>query len=693
MNPTEPILVDARQEIPELIEQLLVLEQRLEQLTGGEVDSVASRDGRTFLLRRAQEQLRHREVGRQAAILNALPAHIALLDTQGVIIHVNEAWRQFSIVNVLHAPGHGVGLNYLTICDQARGNYSVEARQVAEGLRSVISGAAESFSIEYPCHSPTEQRWFQLIVTPLARDYPTGVVVMHLNITERRRIETRFRRLADSNVQGVIFWNIQGQITGANDAFLRMFGYTRDDLAAGKLRWADMTPPEFAAHDRHSLEEIAATGVCTPFEKEFMHKNGSRVPVFVGATTFEDNPDEGVCFVLNLTERKQLEKQFLQVQKMESIGNLAGGVAHDFNNLLAVIQGYGFLLLSDPDLSPDQTDYAKEIGAATQRAAALTRQLLMFGRQAVMQPRDLDLNESINDMSKMLRRTLGEDVEIQFKFSRQPLMIHADAGMMDQVLLNLAVNARDAMPMGGQLVVETAAVNLDASVTAQSVQARPGRFVCLSVSDTGCGIPPEIISRIFEPFFTTKDIGKGTGLGLATLFGIVQQHHGWVDVSSQVDQGTTFRVYLPQLADLPVAKTLPAGATTLRGGNETILLVEDDIFLRPSLCKSLSRLGYRVLEAGNGVEALEIWRQHRHEIMLVLTDLIMPGGMNGKELGTRLLEENPELKVIYASGYSADIIGKDFPLVEGVNFLVKPFQMHKLAQALRHNLDKLVTEM
>jgi CheY-like chemotaxis protein len=279
---------------------------------------------------------------------------------------------------------------------------------------------------------------------------------------------------------------------------------------------------------------------------------------------------------------------------------------------------------------------------------------------------------------------------MQFKFAMQPLYIHADAGMMDQVLMNLTVNSRDAMPKGGRLVIETSAVEFDESVRGQSAQARPGSFVCLSVSDTGCGIPAENLPRIFEPFFTTKDVGKGTGLGLATVFGIVQQHNGWVNVYSEAGHGTTFRIYLPRLAGTVVQKTEQPMLAPLRGGSETILLAEDDAFLRASVRVILLQLGYHVIEAINGVEALEIWKQHREEIHLLLTDLVMPGGITGRDLAGRLLRENPKLKVIYASGYSAEAAGNDFPLEEGVNFLTKPFQTAKLAQALRQQLDSII---
>jgi two-component system cell cycle sensor histidine kinase/response regulator CckA len=389
----------------------------------------------------------------------------------------------------------------------------------------------------------------------------------------------------------------------------------------------------------------------------------------------------------DITARRKLEQQFLQSQKMEAIGQLASGVAHDFNNILAVIQMQASLLKCGENLSPEQNELTDDIGEAVQRAAALTRQLLLFSRKEVVREQDLDLNRSIESMMRMLLRTICADIEIQLKLAGRPMLLNADPGMMDQVLLNLAVNARDAMPKGGQLAIETSGAEFDGPAASHSAQIRPGSFVCLSVSDTGCGIPAEVMSKIFEPFFTTKEVGKGTGLGLATVFGIVQQHHGWINVDSEVGQGTTFRIYLPRLAKLSGKTSHDTTVTTLPGGKETLLLVEDE----PALCAmvqvSLSRLGYQVLDAANGIEALAVWKEHCDEIQLVLTDMVMPGGMNGIELGAQLLKENPKLKVIYTSGYSAEVAGKDFPLKEGVNFLNKPYQRAKLAQTVRAMLD------
>lgn len=391
----------------------------------------------------------------------------------------------------------------------------------------------------------------------------------------------------------------------------------------------------------------------------------------------------------DITERRKLETRLRQAQKMEAIGQLASGVAHDFNNILAVILIQAGLIKVEEELSEKLQEFAVEIEKAAQRAGNLTRQLLLFSRQQPMRMHDLDLNETVTHMTKMLHRILGENIQMQFKLSPVPLVVQADAGMIDQILLNLTVNARDAMPAGGKLLIETSIVEFDETTAAQAAQARPGTFACLSVSDTGCGIAPENLPRIFEPFFTTKDVGKGTGLGLATVFGIAQQHQGWINAYSEVDQGTAFRVYLPLVARPADPRISQPSLTPAHGGHETILLVEDDLFLRSSVKHALSSLGYSVLEAATGSDALYLWQQHRRDIRLLLTDLMLPGGMTGREIAEQLTQADSNLRVIYSSGYSSEIATKHLVLEEGVDFLPKPFEASKLAQIVRNCLDKV----
>jgi PAS domain S-box-containing protein len=528
---------------------------------------------------------------------------------------------------------------------------------------------------------------------PFTYQNQNGALVFVRDITARKRAEEemnlQFSALSAA-ANAIVITDRAGKIEWVNPSFTKLTGYSADEAIGRTPRFlkSGQHPPEFYA----GLWQTILAGNVWHGELVNKRKDGQLYNVEMTITPVRGADGQIAHFVAikqDVTERRLLEDQLRQTQKMEAIGQLASGVAHDFNNILAIIQLQAGLLKAEQSLSPKQLDYAGEIEKATARAANLTRQLLLFSRKQALQPRDLDLNEVVTSITKMLQRTLGEDVEMQFKFSPQPLLIHADAGMMDQILMNLTINARDAMPKGGQLLIKTSAVEFDEITAAKTPQARPGSFACVSVSDNGGGIPPEILPRIFVPFFTTKAVGKGTGLGLATVFGIVQQHQGWINVYSEAGQGTTFRIYLPRLIKPSDKKAGWSSLASLRSGNETILLVEDDSSLRASIRIALSRLGYRVLEASNGVAALEVWKQHRDEIRLVLTDMVMPGGLTGKELGEQLLQQDPKLKVIYASGYSADSADKDFSMEEGVNFLTKPFAVNKLAQTVRNCLDKI----
>ena len=391
--------------------------------------------------------------------------------------------------------------------------------------------------------------------------------------------------------------------------------------------------------------------------------------------------------VMDITERKHLEEQLRQSQKMEGIGQLAGGVAHDFNNILTVTHGHALLLLGDKSLSKSAKESAQEIAQAAERGAGLTRPLLAFSRRQIMQFRRLDLNEVLNGMTVMLGRILGEDIAVQMKYWPRPAFVEADASMIEQVLLNLAVNARDAMPKGGELAIEVSLTELHAHRPSSHPEAGIGQFVCLQVTDNGDGIAPENLRRIFEPFFTTKDAGKRTGLGLATVYGIVKQHEGWVEADSEPGKGATFRVYLPASKEQEGTTEKRFVKPAVRGGKETILVVEDEAPVRELVCKLLTGYGYKVLPAPSGVKALELWRKSKGKIDLLLTDLVLPEQLNGRELAEKLRKSRAKLKVIFSSGYSPDVVGKDFVLQRGQHFLQKPYDLHKLALTVRTCLD------
>jgi PAS domain S-box-containing protein len=1110
----------ASADIPALIETLLATERRLEELTGGEVDTLEGSEGRTFLLGRAQARVRHREAAEHAAILDALPAHVALLDSQGSIVWVNATWRRFATGSVIQAPGHEVGLNYLETCDRAWGDGAFEAHQAAEGVRSVVSGRTESFSMEYSCHSATEQRWFQLTVTPLADESPRGAVVMHMNVTERERAERalrereeHFRFLNDlgeatrvvadpervmavtsrmlgehlhasrcayadvgsdgdrfvilhdytngcsstvgsyqlsqfgpravanlSRGQTLIIRDVEAELLapdGGAEAFAAVgikaiiacplvkdgvlrammavhqttprewtsgeiaivqevvercwatierrtaednlreseglrriasrtsrLGGWAVDLAEARFNWSDEVcaihdvPPGTApgleeaiafyapqareamsraltacarrgtpfdlelqlntAKGRHiwvraigearrnaagaitrtqgalqditerkqsaealrtsleefrtlaeampqmvwvtrpdgwnvylnqqwmdytglTLEESLGYGWSQPFHPEDRRRAVQAwqratetigtsslecrlrradgvyrwwlvrgVPVrdatgnvlkWFGTCTdvhdlkiavtvrndaerrlletaeeyrllFDSNPhpmwvfdvetlaflavnDAGVrlygfsreeflgmtikdirspeevpalleyvpamadstnlpavhvkhrkkdgsllevagvsnpiefrgrrarlVLAYDVSEKKQLEAQLRQSQKMDAVGRLAGGVAHDFNNSLGVILGYTELLI--PTATEGQRRKLEQILKVTNRAAGLTRQLLAFSRKQVVEPKVLDLNARLSDLAEMLRRLIGEHIELAILPGADLGQVKVDPGQLEQVVVNLCVNARDAMADGGKLSIATANDAFDTGQPGRHVLMPPGRYVMLAVSDTGCGIEKELLATIFEPFFTTKEEGKGTGLGLAMVYGIVKQAGGYIWVYSETGRGTTFKIYLPRI-DEPLDAEAALAPPPSRGW-ETILLVEDEGPLRAIAREILEGHGYRVFATSGADEALEMSRSHLEPIHLLLTDVVMPG-MNGRALAETLAAARPEMKVLYMSGYTHDVIAHSGVLESGTLLIEKPFSTLGLLLRVRAALE------
>ncbi|HEU6449009.1 MAG TPA: ATP-binding protein [Verrucomicrobiae bacterium] len=409
----------------------------------------------------------------------------------------------------------------------------------------------------------------------------------------------------------------------------------------------------------------------------------------------EFTPDE-VQFLLAVAnaigaaaDRLNLEAQLRQSQKMESVGQLAAGVAHDFNNMLTIIQGHSSALLSKSDLPSEMLAPVQSVYFAAERAAGLTKQLLMFSRRNVMQPEPLDLREVVGNLNKMLPRLLGETVQLEcFTSDRLPL-IQADNGMIEQVIVNLSVNARDAMPRGGTLTISVEPAFIVTGHAQMHPDARSGSFVRLRVSDTGHGMDSVTLTRIFEPFFTTKDIGKGTGLGLATVYGIVKQHEGWIEVNSEPEKGTRFDIYFPATGELAIEKESETAAVTpVVGGSETILVVEDEPVLREMTCVILEGCGYKILQAGNGREALDVWNRRTKKIDLLLTDMVMPEGVSGMDLAERILVTQPDVRIIFTSGYTATEINPEVLAKTHARFLQKPYTHSDLAKCIRDCLDQ-----
>jgi PAS domain S-box-containing protein len=512
------------------------------------------------------------------------------------------------------------------------------------------------------------------------------------DITERKQMDEKVRQLSRAVEQSpvsVVITDRQGNIQYVNPKFSQITGYTLEEVRNQNPRV--LKSGELSADTYRELWQRITAGQTWSGEFHNRKKNGELFWEWASISPIFDangNITHYLGVKEDITRRKQLEEELRQSQKMEAFGQLAGGVAHDFNNLLTVIQGNVSLLQLQESLLPEHTIGLADIAKAAERAANLTRQLLTFSRRQIFQPKPLDMNEIVANTTSMLQRLIGEHIDLETCFAPGGAPVLADRNMMEQILVNLAVNSRDAMPKGGHLIIQTESVTLNAAEAQANPKAHVGAFVRLSVTDTGCGIAPEQMDHIFEPFFTTKEVGKGTGLGLATVFGIVAQHSGWIEVTSKVNQGTTFYVYLTRLAESQKVVADMPRTSRVRGGTETILLVEDETPVRSLTRTLLARHGYRIIEADSGVSALQLWPQHRDTVDLLLTDMVMPGGVSGRELAEQLLREKPGLKVIYASGYTDDMLGENSPLRDNPNFLEKPFQPQKLLQRVRSCLDE-----
>jgi signal transduction histidine kinase/PAS domain-containing protein len=901
----KPNADDVNQEVKNLIRTLHETEQKLAELTGGDVDAVLHPDGASYLLLRAQGRLRDSEnvqrdvAARQSAILNALPAHIALLDSHGVIISVNRAWERFASVNSLQQPSFGIGQNYVDICENAFGSDPNDAQRVADGIRAVLNGAKEEFALDYPCHSETQNQWFRLVVSPFKQDGAGGAVVAHLDITERKLLEekanlraTKFRALVDalqlltdtSDVASIIGHaaEIAQNLTDADGAAFEeldadeLVYRATSGIAAGfeglrikldsslsgrailenrtqrcddadtdprvnsTLRDAGMRsmiasiirsngkptgvvkvlarqPNRFDGPQASMLELFAQsfgtilhrkqisselrirvaqqaaiaelgrqalTGVAFPvllnsaaalvastLDVEYsvvmqIKPDGSSIhfaagvgwmagtektvvpigPQTVSGYTLmstgpividdirndarfnaiellqrhnavsgisvvihgDDSPwgslaafttdhriflPQDVVFIQSIANfiaecnrRHRLEDQLKQSQRLESVGELTGGIAHDFNNLLTIIRGNSELLVEQLGDSADLRELADMTLIAAKRGAELTHRLLAFARQQPLVPKVLDVNNLVNEIEPLIRRAVDANIEIQFVKANDLWLSLVDPSQLQSAILNLCINARDAMPNGGLIRIETANKHFEPGLDAEDDTL--GDCVMVSVSDNGIGIPQENLYRIFDPFFTTKDVRKGTGLGLSMVYGFVKQSHGKITVHSEVGKGTSLKMFLPRSSDaLTLQDDEQVSISDLRG-TEQILLVEDDDLVRTQAERQLISLGYRVATAPDGPTALGIINQ-RSDIDLLFTDIIMSGGINGRSLANQSVNIRPGLRVLYTSGYTEKILLQNGRLDDGTLLLSKPYSRVELAQKVREALNSI----
>ena len=753
-----------------------------------------------------------------AAMLDALPGQIAMVDNTGTIRMANASWRRFAADRERNASTRGGDQNYLIVCDSGKGSGAKDASAVSAGIRAILDGKAPDFIYEYTCRTGSAPRWFRLTATRIEQPGGPFAVLMNVDITDQRQLEDHLRKLSmaveqspvsilitdttatieyvnphlsvvsgfspeevigrnpriwkgpetpghlyrdlwatisaggtwegdlqNTTKSGKVLWehvkiaplrnaegaitnfvavkeditgrrqaeaelrasegrlralfetvhlvalglDAQGRVEYVNPFFLQLTGYTHEEVLGAD--WFTRFVPVAARPEiLGAFQGVIERGTPTHYRNAILTKAGKEVTISWHNTPLRNEEGRAIGTLSlgeDVTEHAQLEDQYRQAQKMEAIGRLAGGVAHDFNNLLTVITSYTEMLVTDLAAGDPRRDDLDQIRKAAEGATSLTRQLLAFSRQQVIEARDLALNDAVQAACKMLTRLIGEDIELAFLPGSGPITVRMDPGQLEQIIMNLAVNSRDAMPQGGKLTIETSSVELDHAHAAAHWPSVPGHFALLALSDTGLGMDEPTQARIFEPFFTTKEAGKGTGLGLATVYGIVKQSGGFIWVYSEPGQGTTFKIYLPILGTVAVEAAPGPPASQPKGGDETILLAEDSAAVRGATKQILERLGYTVIGAPSGRAALNILGKFQHAIHLLLTDVVMPE-MSGRELAEKFRTLRPEGKVLFMSGYTNDAVVLHGVLESGLAFLQKPFSPDSLASKVRDVLDK-----
>jgi two-component system, cell cycle sensor histidine kinase and response regulator CckA len=636
---------------------------------------------------------------REARSANAVLTHtiamdsaingMAILNAGGKFVYVNTAYAQMIGDTT---PEAMLGQSWRDVSNPQN------VAPVESEIREALSQHGKWFGPLNLHHSGGRVVRAEMAVTTLPDG---GTICVSHDITERvseqrARTETeiKYRTLIEqvAAISYIAELGTHGQWLYVSPQIETILGYATDEWLSGSRDWLRHIPPEdhpivIAAEERSARGE--------PFQAEYRieRKDGETIWVSDSAVVVRGSDSHPVMegLIVDITDRKMLEDQLQQARKMEAVGRLAGGVAHDFNNLLTIIKGYVEMAqqrsLDRPELHSD----IRRIEEAADRAVTLVRQLLAFSRKQVLRPKILDLNTIVMNLDQLLRRLMSENIEMKTFVSKDVGPIKADPGQIEQVLMNLVVNARDALPNGGRILIETSNVDLDSAYTRDHAVVTPGPYVLLAVSDTGIGMTTDTVTHIFEPFYTTKESGRGTGLGLSTVYGIVKQSGGYIWVYSELGRGTTFKVYLPRVTDAIPASAAPAitPSSTIRKGHETILLVEDEPDLRELTNMVLTEKGYRVIGAPSPEEAERLAGNNGAEIHLLLTDVVMPG-ISGRELAKRLTGRFPQLRVMYMSGYTYNVIAQDGTLEEGISFLQKPFTPQALTEKVREALDRPV---
>ncbi len=660
--------------------------------------------GRKYLLetfiditerKQAEEALRKSEE-RYRTILENMEDGYFEIDLAGNLTFFNNSLRKF----LGYSNEETMGMNYRQFVDKGA------LHRVSRVYRSVYVTGIPLRAFDYKIiREDGTARFIESGVSLIRNEKgePIGFRGVARDITDRkqaeealRQSEERYRTLVEESFDG-IFIQKGPKIIFANQRLYEMLGYDEGELLE-KDHWLVYHPDYHELTRERARARMLGENAPPQYEVKLQRKDGSSFDGEINARRIMFGNEAGIqVWVRDITKRKRaeeemraLEEQLRQSQKMEAVGRLAGGIAHDFNNLLTVIKGYSQLSLLDLKETDPLWVNMQEIQKVTQRASDLTRQLLAFSRRQILDPKVLDLNSLLRDLDKMLRRIIGEDIELSSEFTNDLGRVKIDPGQFEQMILNLAVNAKDAMPSGGRLSIETTNVQLDEEDVSNRVGVTPGRYVRLSISDNGVGMSKEVKEKMFEPFFTTKEKGKGTGLGLSTVYGIVKQSGGNIRAESEPGHGTTFEIYLPRIEEALDTLCVRDETDSLPGGSETVLLVEDEQEVRSLAHRLLCQQGYRVLAAANGVEALHIAQEHTGEnIDLLLTDVVMPQ-MSGKELSDQLKTFRPDVKILYTSGYTDDDIVHHGVLDPGTHFLQKPFTHQGLSRKVREVLDRSI---
>ena len=645
--------------------------------------------GRDISARKEAEKHLVQMEARYRGLLEAAPDAMVVVNQGGEIVLLNvQAEKQFG-----YHRDELVGQKVKNIIPEG-----FAERLIADGLRSEADARAQKMGmgIELIGRRKDGSNFpIEIMLSPL--DGVDGILVTAAvrDITERKRREDDLSCLAavvESSHDAIISLASGGIVLTWNQGAERIYGYSANEAIGRSIRF--LSSPDRSEESSELLKKIERANIVEHFETIRMRKDGTPIRIALTLSPIKNSNGEvvGVSGVArDITESKHLEAMLRQAQKMEAVGQLAGGVAHDFNNLLGIILGYTGLLLDRLRSDDPQRKSIEEIQKAGDRAALLTRQLLAFSRKQVLQPKILDLNTVVAGAEKLLQRLIGEDIEMLVVVNPALGRIKADSGQLEQIIMNLVVNARDAMPSGGKLTIETSNVDLDEQYAAQHPSTRPGPHVMLSVTDTGCGMDATTKTHMFEPFYTTKEFGKGTGLGLSTVYGIVRQSGGSVWVYSEVGIGTTFKIYLPRVVPALEIVTSSDKLGEVEGGSETILIVEDEAALLEVTHRSLEAVGYAILAAQSPAEAIQISENYLGPIHLMVTDVIMPG-MSGAQLASYLSATRPEMKVLYVSGYTDDTIVRHGVLEPSLAFLQKPFSPKTLARKVGEVLTNTVKD-